>query len=346
MLQLMSVPAGLEAAVRLGTAYVDGAMVKDATTNLILAHLQPTRLLSTTLTQGLNFVTAPLTLASELGQNWQLWKMQQLLDTLQTVASIGSAASVLNLGVSVGGFALVLQAIRKVDGKLDAALASLDALHQMHKGDHLADVRSILEAAEDSFKLPLQDQRDHWTHTEREARRYSNRTLQRLDALGLPLEPPGAAPATASPGIGRLLLQQAGSEAASLLAMLMHLTSVRSEALLCLQRPLEAAELAQRQAAWLACLPIDPNSTAQELIGQDVLPRRQLEHTIQQSNALTTWARHSAGAAQQRAQLCEALEQHGVDTLAYVRTVRDHPQATLLMLPHGEVQGHRLVHGV
>jgi hypothetical protein len=25
-----------------------------------------------------------------------------------------------------------------------------------------------------------------------------------------------------------------------------------------------------------------------------------------------------------------------VDTLTYVRTVRDHPQATLLMLPHDE----------
>lgn len=333
---LMSVPPGLAEAVARNLAFVEGALVKDSATHQILAHLQPTRLLSQTLTQVLDGATSPLNLMSSLGQNYQLWKVRQMLDTLQLVSSIGAAASVLNLGVSVGGFALVLSAIRRVDAKMDQALASLQALKDMHSGDHRADVRSILEAANDTFELEPQVQSIRWLDTEERARSYVNRSLERLRALGLPLEEDVRVDAAGRAALARPLLQQPGSDAASLLAMLMNLTQVRIEAMLCRQQPQLAARLAQQQADWLSRLPTDVDATASALLGADVPPRRQLEQTVAQAHALTTWVRRSQEAAQQRGELCEALHRQGVDTLSYVRTVRDHPMTALLMLPHDD----------
>jgi hypothetical protein len=332
----MGVPPSLAEAVAQKLAFVEGALVKDSVTNQILAHLQPTQLLSKGLMQVLDGVSSPLNLMSSLGQNYQLWKVRQMLDMLQLVSSIGAAASVLNLGVSVGGFALVLQAIRRVDEKMDRALASLDALHSMHRGDHRADVRSILEAAEDTFKLAPQDRQGRWLDTEDRARVYVNRSLERLSALGLPLESGAEIDANRRTALALPLLQQPGSDAAALLAMLMNLTNVRVEALLCRQRPEAAAELVRQQAGWLNRLPTDVDSTSRALLGGEVPPRRQLERSVQQAHALTTWVRQSHAAATQRSELCEALHRRGVDTLTYVQTVRDHPKPALLLLPHDE----------
>lgn len=346
MLYLMGVPPGLAEAVAQKLAFVEGALVKDSVTHQILAHLQPTRLLSQTLTQVLDGVSSPLNLMSSLGQNYQLWKVRQMLDTLQLVSSIGAAASVLNLGVSVGGFALVLQAIRRVDEKMDRALASLEALHSLYRGDHRADVRSILEAADATFTLAPSEQAGRWLDTEDRALVLVNRSLERLSALGVPLEINANSKVAGIDAQGRaelaLPLQQAGSEAAALLGMLMNLTSVRVEALLCRQRPDDAARLARQQAAWLSRLPTDVDATSRALLGSDVPPRRQLEQTVTQAHALTTWVRHSHEAARQRGELCEALHRQGVDTLTYVQTVRDHPEAALLMLPHDDEATERL----
>jgi hypothetical protein len=55
-----------------------------------------------------------------------------------------------------------------------------------------------------------------------------------------------------------------------------------------------------------------------------------------QASALSTIIRRTGAAAEERALLCDSLHEQGVDTLEYVLTVRNHPEATLLMLPHQE----------
>ncbi len=333
---LMKVPLDLESAVRLGSAYVKGAMVKDGVTHQVLGHLQPTAsFLTQALSSPLKGFLAPLEIASSLGQNWQLWKVRQMLDTLQTVASIGTAASVLNLGVSAGGFALVLRAINKVDGKVDRVLQSLDELKQMHKGDHRANVRTVLERAAGSFELSPADAVARWDEVDAQAHAYSNVTLDRLKGLDIVLDESMGHDRQHSARLTRHLLRSDG-EAGVLLTMLMHLTSVRSEALLCLQRPGQAADLARAQAGWLAALPTDPEDTTRALVGDDVLPRRHLKATVEQAVALTTWASLNRDAAHDRAMLCASLAQHQVDCAAYVRMVRDHAEPTLLFIPHGE----------
>jgi hypothetical protein len=338
MLHLMSVPAGLEAAVRLGSAYVDGAMVKDVVSHQILAHLQPTQLLSNLLMNSspIGWAMDGLELVSSVVQNVQLLKVQQMLETLQVVSSIGAAASVLNLGVSVGGFAMVLSAVRRVDGKMDRALDSLGAMQEMDRSMHRSDIRSILEAAEASFRMRPEEQRSRWNDTEKQAHFYANRTLDRLELLGVPLKGEATRTPSSASSMALPLLQQPGSEAGALLAMLMHLSGVRSEALLCLQCPDQAAEVSRQQVSWLGHLPVDAEATTRTLIGRDLPPRNQLEKLVKQSVGLTTWVSRSRAVAGERARLCDALHRQSVDSLAYVKTVRDHPEATLLMLPHSE----------
>jgi hypothetical protein len=74
--------------------------------------MQPTqRLANQVLNVGLNTVANPVMMVSSLVNNVQLLQVKHMVEALQQVATIGAAASVLNLGVSVGGFALVLRSL-------------------------------------------------------------------------------------------------------------------------------------------------------------------------------------------------------------------------------------------
>ena len=103
---LMSVPAALQAAVEGGSAQVLGAIIKSVETGQILGHLQPTAALS-----RLAMSANPATLATQLGveglQSYQLLRVERLLDSLKVVSTVGAAASVLNLGVCLGGFVVL-----------------------------------------------------------------------------------------------------------------------------------------------------------------------------------------------------------------------------------------------
>ncbi|WP_157725655.1 hypothetical protein [Vitreoscilla filiformis] len=363
MLHLMSVPTWLASAVQTGSAYVQGAMVKDAVTHQVLAHLQPTQsLLSTLLSTGVNGLTSPVTLVSSLAQNAQLWgvhqhllgvkqqlvsvqnaldAVQHTLGVVQVATFVGVGLGVLNLGASIGGFALTLNAIRRTDRKLDQvmlslnqALKALDELHHMAKSTHVAQVVTILERAEEGFDLPARDQRMRWLEVENRAHTYINLTLSRLAGLGVDLKAAGAHNQRAT--TLALPLLQPNAEAAGLLTMLIHLTRVRSEALLCLQRPQQASELAREQIAWFAQLPTDTGATARALLGNSVPPRRHLKQTIAQAHLFTTWVQHSHQTAQDRAALCAYLHEQQVDTLDYVRTVRNHTEPEMLILPHSK----------
>lgn len=70
----------------------------------------------------------PLELGVEAVQTAQLHKIQQTLDTVQSLATVGAVASVATLGVCVAGFTAVLGKLRRMDGKLDQALTQVGAI--------------------------------------------------------------------------------------------------------------------------------------------------------------------------------------------------------------------------
>jgi hypothetical protein len=328
MIQLMSVPARLLADVASGGAYVSGAMVKDAATHQILAHLQPTRLLSQAISLG---ASGPFGVAGSVIQSGQLLQIKSMIETLQTVASIGAAASVLNLGVSVGGFAMVLSALKKADAKLDALQSAIKTLDQKADSVFFADIITVLRRAESGFELPEVDRRDRWRETEDRLDSLIERAVQRLAVIGLPLE--ATRPTDAGPDLA-LWQQLAKPEVLQMLACLSNLVGARTEALLCLQRPAEAAQVSRRSAAWLSIMPTDARALAIARADGRALSSEQVARVAQQARVLTTWVSAGRGVATERSELFQSLGDRGVDTLQYVQQVRDHAEPVLLMLPH------------
>lgn len=74
------------------------------------------------------------------------------LEALQLISTIGAAASVANLAVSIAGFAAVLHRLERIEGKLDAMLATL-------RGD-LADLANKLDDVQMATMLAGRDHLD------------------------------------------------------------------------------------------------------------------------------------------------------------------------------------------
>jgi hypothetical protein len=78
----------------------------------------------------------PSEAALQLAASPSLSKLLPMLETMQLVNTVGALASVANLGVSCVGFALVLQRLGRIEGKLDEMLTKLDVLqdsvHRLH----------------------------------------------------------------------------------------------------------------------------------------------------------------------------------------------------------------------
>lgn len=331
MIHLMAVPGQLLADVASGAAYVTGALVKDGVSHQILAHLQPTSLLSHAFSLAASGPLAPLQLINTLGQQFQLFKIQQMLDTVRTVASIGAAASVLNLGVSVGGFALVLSALKQADAKLDGIQAAVQTLTRDADATFLARITSAMRRSEDGFELAAADRRHRWLEVDGNLDLLIEEVFKRLASAGIALE--RTAIAGDAPDVERWR-RIAQPDVLQQLGRLFSLAEARTEVQLCLQRPVQAARQSQRTAQWLSSLPTDAKALTLARVAGRALPTEQLAHLARQSKALTTWVTRGGEAANERALLCQALRDRDIDTEEYVLEVRQHPKPALLMLPH------------
>lgn len=334
MIQLMTVPPSMIARVASGAAYVSGAVVKDGATHQVLSHLQPTgrlaqRLLNAT---GGGPATAGVQLASSIAENFQLLKIQDMLETLQLVSSIGAAASVLNLGVSVGGFVMVLASLRRMEGTLSDVLKTVQGIQSTQTADFLGLATVAVDRAESAFGLPtIASRRRYWEEADLELNRVSGIAVKRLAAQGVVLElspddPEGAAQ------VARSLCTP---ESRELLRWLLATSSARIEVLLCLQLPLEAARLSRSIATWMSHLPFGAKELAMAQLGGRLLAPSQMLQLTSQASAISTMIARVRAVAEERALLLDVLHTKDVDTLEYVLQVRNDPEERVLMLDHG-----------
>ena len=328
MIKLMQVPGWLIDKVAVGGAYVDGAMVKDALSHQILAHLQPTASLTKWIVgqvSGLN----PVGLVSSVVQNVQLMQLQRMVDALRTVASIGAAASVLNLGVSVGGFALVLSSLRRVESQLADQGATIQAVAKDQQAQLLGRARSALGRAEEAFQLSSPaERRRYWREADLHLHEVVEVALQRLADRGVTLE--GASPAGALSS--DVMRQLGGTEVLDTLRWLLAFAAARAELLLCLHEPAAAARLSSRTANWMQALAVTASELAKSRLTGLVVPPQQMQQVVQEAKATSLLINQSHQVATERSQLCEALELHGVDTEQYVMQVRQDPELRVLAL--------------
>lgn len=328
---LMSVPAALQAAVEGGSAQVLGAIIKSVETGQILGHLQPTAALS-----RLAMSANPATLATQLGveglQSYQLLRVERLLDSLKVVSTVGAAASILNLGVCLGGFALVLFALKKADAKLDSISAAIEKLGRREDAKLVAAVRVALERAEDAFALPADERRERWLRCDERLHELSSLLIELLDKAGLPLEPPQGRSPLPQDQLARRLAEP---EIVQLLVYLLNVQRAHVETLLCLGRPALGARAASRAEAWLMNLPKDARSIAVARVAGRPLSSQQVERIANEATSLGQWIAAAESVANQQALICRRFDADHVDTLEYVHEVRDAAEPKLLFYPHG-----------
>jgi len=323
----MSVPASLLADVASGAAYVQGALVKDAASNVILAHLQPTRLLSEALSLGVSGPLGAMQTVTGLGQSLQLLEIQKTLDLVQTISSVGAVTSVLNLGVSIGGFAMVLAALKRVQRTLSSVEAAVHRVENKLDLAFFARIDTWLRRAEETFALPIGERTARWLATEERLDEQMDELLGRIKLLGIALDGdnPMAVEAWSAADQGDVTTH---------LRLLLALADARAEALLCLNSPQLAAAQFERQAGWLSQLPSDAKAVTLARINGRSLSTDQLSRVVKQSKAMTTWIQAARGVASQRADISRAMHGLGVDSLEYVTRVRCDPEPTLLVLAY------------
>lgn len=123
----MEIPAHLFQGVVDGTLIRIGCTVRDVATGQVVAHLKELAGVSRLLCEfPLNPMLGGADTLLQLGQ-WidthsQLKHIQGMLQKLQLVSTVGAVASVAGLGVSVGGFALVLRRLARLEQNLNQGL--------------------------------------------------------------------------------------------------------------------------------------------------------------------------------------------------------------------------------
>lgn len=166
------VPDRFVGMIAAGTARRLGTTIRDAASGRILAHLQETSLLPTTL--GANPIGLLLSggqLASSVVANYQLEQVKRMLSGLRVLTSASLAVSVVGVGVSVAGFALVMRRLRDLEGQvagvgrevLAARLAAERAELRLETRDG-SRAESLLYRAEEAWDRS--DARDVWRQLE------------------------------------------------------------------------------------------------------------------------------------------------------------------------------------
>jgi hypothetical protein len=334
---LMEVPASLLALVRSGGAVVDGAVVKDAATNLILGHLQPTnQVTQLVLSRGLGLVADPVNLVLGGVQNVQLLKLQDMVETVKTVASIGAAASVLNLGVSVGGFAMVLASLRRVESGLDEVSRQLSRVATLQRAEFMGRCSRSLSMAEEAFSLqsPAERQR-YWQEADSRLGELVETAVSLAAAQGLPLE--GISNEAVSSPDRCLLLGE--PEVVDTLRWLLAFSAARTELLLCLGHPGTAAQLAGRSEQWLGTLPFSARELAQSKLAGRPVPPSQIRTVTAMASSTSVLINAGRKVASERAGLCTWLQEKDVDTQEHMLYLRSAEPKVLLWADKGIAGG-------
>lgn len=329
MQYLMSVPMSLLAQVSSGAAKVDGAMVKSAGSGKILAHLQQSGKLANALSGGpVGAAAAVVDAASSIAGNVQLEQIKGMLSTLQVVAGVGAAASILNLGVSVGGFALVLRRLDKINERIASVGNKVDSLRGFLDRVQLAKMRTALDRCENAYRRSEHDRERVWRDEERYLDEAVNIAQAEVEAL-----------ASRDPQ-GRLKLWEAELDAkqiAECVEVPLLCVQVRLEALLLLNNPEEARRVAEKLRGWIDALDINPRAYVKAHRGAIPLGSKEISIAVGEATNLEGVFRAAALQARDRAALCEAVIAQKLDSRRVVEEVREHPAPTVLMLKAADV---------
>lgn len=113
------VPAEFAAGIANGSLQRFGALIKEANTGQIVAHLQETGALRSIISSGANITFSPVAAVSSLGANVQLANLQKMVTTLQSLQFASLGATLVGIGVSAIGFKVMVNRFNQVQLQLD-----------------------------------------------------------------------------------------------------------------------------------------------------------------------------------------------------------------------------------
>lgn len=318
MIHLMQVPAELMARVASGDAVVTGALVRDAASQQILAHLQPTGSLGQHLVQGaLGGVTAPLSLVGDLLQSVQLLRIERMLETVQLLSGVAAAASVLNLGVTVGGFMMVARRLDGLQDRLGDLSRQIQQVSAFQRADWVGRIQQHLCRMDEAVLMASERQRlRYWEQAE-------TCFDENLGVVSELLGPPGD-------DLSRALMQPAGQQ---ILGLKLLLEQAHTEALLCLGEPGRAAARSASLSEWLDSLPTRPADLVRPILGGRMIAPAKMQEVMQQSSKLVRWLDLARQTVSDRATVTAHLHDTRTDTEAYMMMLRQDRQLAVLALP-------------
>jgi hypothetical protein len=299
---LVGLPSWIWEAICEGRAIGEGALVKDATTNAIIAHLQASGPLAHALATPTIDATGLVVSASELVHDEPVHSM---LSALGVVAGVGAATAVLHLGPSTGGFEPALDRLRAITRDLEAADRKADAVTAAIERAHVTDILIALERCERAFASPEDRRAEIWLDEEHVLQRsFAFLLLVLFGDDGAAMQVPWSDVAVEPAGL------------VDALAWPMRCLQARIDALLLARRPAAARAACDRAARWLGGIGLD--IAAYVRARPSVEATRSLEHA-RAIAALIGWCRRQV--LDDRA-LCDVLVTRDLDSRAYVEGVR------------------------
>ncbi|GAB2518658.1 hypothetical protein [Microbulbifer agarilyticus] len=143
------VPAKYIAGLEQGSLTRIGALIKDASSGQIVAHVQETGALGNLVHSGLCGALSPLTAVSSVGSNIQLAQLKSMVEGLQVLQFANLGATVAGLGISCAGFAVLNSRVRtlqeRLEGVAESILYEIDEMRASQFREHLAQVNFAVE---------------------------------------------------------------------------------------------------------------------------------------------------------------------------------------------------------
>lgn len=353
---LTKIPDSLAPLIESGAAYIRGVNVHDAATGLIKGQLQQTGQLTQQLTEAAatgDPALAIIKLTSAVVGNFQkeilrrqnidiverLGKISKQLDALagqvrgvQILSGVGAAASVLNLGVSVAGFVLVL---RRLDGMGERIDEIGEKVFAAHDRTYKVDVITALRRSEEAFEATEDRQTEMWETCEEKLDTAFTHFL--ITTSGASLDAPEEAGAETSQRLffnGQLKFH----EAVDLLDWMVTTARARHEALLLAGQPGVAEQFTRKLADWLRSVEFDPAELAAHRLPKGKIVSTQLRHRIEvESQYASLWVESVRRVTESNADAAAALREYGIDSRRLVIEARGHHEPALMYIPLDEL---------
>lgn len=320
---LMKVPDALEWAVHSGRLEVAGAVLRDKDLKRVVGHLQHTGVTMERMASaaGGGPAAALAQLGSSVVANVQLEQVKDMLSTVQALSTVAAAASVLNLGVSIAGFAIIANKIDGLGSRIDALAAKVERLHKIVEAQHRAKLKTALDRCEEAYQLKDDATRHtYWRNAEKDLHELTNFYLELLSSVSME----------------QLMLEMTIHEISELISWIVEAARARIEILLLLGEPSVASRFAHQVSERLKAL------EATDVEVATLLLRGKTASTVLRNEVLKVargYAKFSHRIVEDFDQLCNSIrvmDQQDVDTRRYIMEARQYDEQAILFFPEDD----------